>query len=147
MPFNIAVNDADGLTRETQMVWSLKGNVTSQWWNTPNQWPVVAMVGSDFGVANEELDDVATDFTVHQNYPNPFSKTTSIRFALDSTSDVTLRVYDILGRVVATPIAEQTMGEGEHVVKFDARTLASGQYLYRLEAGSSSQSRRMLVVK
>ncbi len=147
MPFTISSNDADGLTRETQITWSLRGNVTSQWYNTPNQWPVVAMIGRDLATSIDGTDDVPSGFAVHQNYPNPFNQTTTIRFALDGASDVTLRVYDILGRVVATPIAGQTMGDGEHVVTFDARTLASGQYLYRLEAGSASQSRRMLLVK
>ena len=151
IPLNISLNDADGNTRETQIVWSLKGNVNNQWWNTPAQSQTVAMVGRNlaiFATSNETDDTVPGTYALDQNYPNPFNPATSINFTLANTEQVTLRVYDILGREVATLIDGQPMTSGRHSVSFDASQLASGVYLYRLEAGTAfAQTRQMLLLK
>ncbi len=72
-------------------------------------------------------------FDLAQNYPNPFNPVTTIRFALGSMADVTLTVYDVLGRRVAVLVNERREA-GTHDVRFDANGLASGVYLYRLQA-------------
>jgi hypothetical protein len=81
-----------------------------------------------------------------QNYPNPFNPGTVIEFQLHRAGEVSLRVYDVLGREVAV-MANGTLNAGTYRVPFDARQLASGIYYYRLVAGSFTDSKRMLLVK
>jgi hypothetical protein len=90
--------------------------------------------------------EVPDGFTLDQNYPNPFNPETTIRFAVPTTGKVTLTVFDLTGRAIATLLdAERTAGE--HEVRFDGRGLASGMYLYRLTAGAHTTTRRMMLVK
>ena len=81
-----------------------------------------------------------------QNYPNPFNSATRIGFQLPESSQVRLEVYDITGRLVAV-LAEGEYPAGRHQVAFDAGSLASGVYVYRLQAGEFSQSRSMILVR
>jgi hypothetical protein len=81
-----------------------------------------------------------------QNYPNPFNPGTVIEFQLHHAGEVSLSVYDVLGREVAV-LAGGTMNAGTYRVPFDGRQLASGIYYYRLVAGSFIESKRMLLVK
>jgi hypothetical protein len=85
-------------------------------------------------------------FALRQNYPNPFNPTTNINFSLSGSGWVTLKVYDLLGRVTAT-LVEGTLPAGNHEVQFDGRRLSSGVYVYRLIAGGSAQSRTMMLLK
>ena len=84
--------------------------------------------------------------TLHQNYPNPFNPSTTIRYGLPSRSRVTLTVFNTLGQQVAT-LVQGEQEAGYHEVLFDASRLASGVYLYRLQARDFTQVRRMLVLK
>ena len=96
--------------------------------------------------SNEAVADVPETFRLDANYPNPFNPTTTIQYALPTSSSVRLAVYDLLGREVAV-LADGLRTAGRHTVTFDARTLASGLYLYRLEAGGQVQQRTMVLVK
>jgi hypothetical protein len=72
-------------------------------------------------------------FALHQNYPNPFNPTTRIVYTVDSRHSVQLKVYDVLGREVAT-LVNEVKEPGEHRVAWDAHGFASGVYFYRIEA-------------
>lgn len=85
-------------------------------------------------------------FSLEQNYPNPFTGQTAIRYHLPEAAAVMLRVVDALGREVAT-LAEGEHAAGPHEVTFDASRLSAGTYLYVLEAGASRAARPMLVRK
>ena len=275
-PFNFVLNDGDGENRDNQIQWSIKPNADGQWWNTPAQWPAVALVGKDVGVPEvvagiqlsamadgvaitslnvNELEtqtyylkllskptadvmltisgqagtslvldndgDASTDFagltftadnwntaqmvmvtamvdgdgndeivklthsttstdsnydqlrhvitvnvkdvtqtstedgieipdevTLYHNYPNPFNPSTIITFALPASETVSLRIFDSVGRTVATLLDQQLQSAGVHSVQFDATGLASGVYLYTLESESSVLlTRRMLLIK
>ncbi|MCY4673782.1 MAG: T9SS type A sorting domain-containing protein [Bacteroidetes bacterium] len=275
-PFNFVLNDGDGANRDNQIQWSLKGNADGGWWNTPAQWPAVALAGREAqgsmmrteielleiaagsaittlsvdeagsqtyyvkltsepsadvmvaitGQAGTDLTldndgDASTDFSgltftmqnwnaaqavmmmaavdgdgdddmvtlmhtasssdtdydgksvtlevtvtdvtqtnledanelpkeiaLDQNYPNPFNPSTSIRFALPESEIVTLRVYDSLGRPVATLLDQKPHTAGTHTVRFNGAGLASGLYLYRLEVGTSVlMTRHMQLIK
>ena len=97
-------------------------------------------------VGNEELAGLPEKFDLKPNYPNPFNPSTQIAFDLPESADVRLTVFDVLGRQVATLI-NQPMKAGTHTVSFDAQRLASGVYIYRLEAGSFSMTRNMMLIK
>ena len=83
---------------------------------------------------------------LHQNYPNPFNPVTNIRWELNTDQHVLLTVYDLLGRKV-TELANGVYPVGAHTVTFDSGNLASGIYLYRLQAGNVMLHRKMTVVK
>jgi hypothetical protein len=83
---------------------------------------------------------------LHQNYPNPFNPSTAIQFDLPARSYVSLNVYDVLGRLVATLVSDQ-QAAGSHRVTWNAAGYASGVYVYRLQADGFIQSRKLLIVK
>ncbi len=85
-------------------------------------------------------------FQLAQNMPNPFNPVTRISFQLLRGSDVNLRVFDMAGRQVAELLSEE-LGAGTHTVTFDGSQLASGLYVYQIEAGGYTDSRKMLLVK
>ncbi|MDP4115492.1 MAG: T9SS type A sorting domain-containing protein [Bacteroidota bacterium] len=93
-----------------------------------------------------EVTMVPINYSIEQNYPNPFNPSTSIRFQLPKESRVNLKIYNMLGQEVAVLINE-TMEAGFKYVKFDASKLSSGTYLYRIEAGEFTQTKKMVLIK
>jgi hypothetical protein len=87
-----------------------------------------------------------TEFAVKQNFPNPFNPSTSIKYELPRTTHVSLNVYDMLGREVATLMNEEKSA-GVYTVHWDASGIASGVYFYRLKAGDFVQTKRMLLMR
>lgn len=82
--------------------------------------------------ASNQTEDLPPAFSLRQNYPNPFNPTTTIEFELAAPSVVTLKIYNILGQVVATLIDREQLEDGPGAVEFDARDLASGVYFYQI---------------
>jgi hypothetical protein len=98
-------------------------------------------------VTSVREDDVTEmKYELYQNYPNPFNPITSIEYSIPLDSHVSLKVYDILGNEVATLVNESKL-PGSYQVSFDASGLASGVYFYKLQTGSYSQSRKMIILK
>ena len=87
-----------------------------------------------------------TGFALEQNYPNPFNPMTKIRYSIPKESKVSLKVYDILGRVVASLI-DYRQSAGQYEVNFDASKYASGVYIYRIIAGDFVQAKKMILIK
>ncbi|MDG5766270.1 DUF4832 domain-containing protein [Balneolales bacterium ANBcel1] len=82
---------------------------------------------------------------LHQNYPNPFNPTTAIGFDLPEAGEISLVVYDVIGRRVAI-LAEGSYPAGRHNVSFNASRLGSGHYLYRLQVGDHIETRQMMLI-
>jgi hypothetical protein len=95
---------------------------------------------------NGEEVSVVSDFNLEQNYPNPFNPSTTIKFSVATNEFVTLKVYDVLGNEVTTLVNEQR-APGTYEVRFDAGSLASGMYVYKLQAGNFTQTRKLLLMK
>ena len=116
---------------------------------TANTVFVLTLVGP-FGTTTVSAEVIVggtpTDYSLGQNYPNPFSATTTIKFYLPKDDNVTLRVFDINGREIAT-LAEGFQTKGSHVIQWTPRRVASGVYRYRLTAGSYSKTRRLVIVR
>jgi hypothetical protein len=86
------------------------------------------------------------DYKLHQNYPNPFNPATTIGYQLPVASEVKLEIYDMLGRKVQTLVNER-QAAGYRSASFNAASLASGVYFYKLQAGSYIETRKMMLVK
>ena len=93
-----------------------------------------------------DVVEVPRAFTLLQNYPNPFNPSTTIRFRLERPGRTTLKIYNMLGQEVAT-LVEQNLAEGSYTITFEARNLPSGVYLYKLESGTQSEARKMILLK
>ncbi len=89
---------------------------------------------------------VAKTYELYQNYPNPFNPSTVINYQLPTNGQVNLKVYDILGREVATLVNERE-NAGSYSVKFNGSRLASGVYFYRLTAGNFVSVKKLVVLK
>ncbi|MFQ5637724.1 MAG: T9SS type A sorting domain-containing protein [bacterium] len=96
--------------------------------------------------AIKEQHGVPVTFALQQNYPNPFNPETTIRFSLPQRAHVTLKVFDLLGRELAT-LVDDELQAGGHLAVFDANALSSGVYFYRMTAGHFSQSRKAILMK
>jgi len=99
----------------------------------------------------EAITSVAPDeesgFALAQNYPNPFNPSTEIRFSVSRGAPASLRVYDLLGRHVATLFDEAAQPGRVYTLRFDASGIASGVYLYALTSGGRRDVKRLMVVK
>lgn len=91
-------------------------------------------------------DAVPQTYQLAQNYPNPFNPATNIRYSIPEKSMVTLKVYDVLGREVAT-LVNGVQEAGSYVADFNASNLANGTYLYTLTAGNFTQTNKMMLLK
>ncbi|WP_340103098.1 DUF5689 domain-containing protein [Rhodohalobacter sp. 8-1] len=97
---------------------------------------------------DEPVAESPQSFELNQNYPNPFNPTTNISFTLPERADVSLKVYDVMGREVASLANNRSFTGGSHTLMFDASSLASGMYIYRLTMDNSmTLSRKMMIVK
>ena len=93
-----------------------------------------------------DLASLPTVYALEQNYPNPFNPTTIITYALPKQSRVTLKIYDLLGRVLQT-LVEETQDPGIYKVEFNPSGLASGVYFYRIVAGSFVATKKLLLLR
>ncbi len=116
-------------------------------WDTSNNTSVdvievVTSTGTD-----DSAEDRPAAFRLYPNYPNPFNPTTTFRFEVKDPAHVVLKVYDILGQDVATPV-DGTFAPGRHLATFDGGHLSSGVYFYRVRMGESYRnSGRMILSK
>ena len=90
--------------------------------------------------------NIPGSYSLKQNYPNPFNPSTIISYSLPSSSDVTLKVYDELGKEVMT-LVDAKQNAGKYEVKFDGSGLSSGMYFYTIQAGSFLQTKKLMLVK
>jgi len=127
-------------------------------------WPAMGTIRNDMGtyggpnaaswnivvtaVENDEKENLQTptDFELSQNYPNPFNSSTTIQYSIKERSSVELVLYDILGSQVKV-LLKENQDAGNYKVNFDANNLASGLYLYRIQAGSFIDTKKMILLK
>jgi carboxypeptidase T len=114
------------------------------WWVDDIKLTNYCMIANGVGNHNNEFPKM---FALGQNYPNPFNPVTIIKYQLPIQSYVTIRVYDILGKEIATLVNNERKSGGYYEVKFDGSNLASGMYFYKIEAGTFSDTKKMILIK
>ncbi|MBO6793121.1 MAG: T9SS type A sorting domain-containing protein [Balneolaceae bacterium] len=99
-------------------------------------------------ISNEEenISGIPAGYSLEQNYPNPFNPSTNIQFTINEPGAVTLKVYDMTGREVAS-ILDGRMNAGEHTVRFDASALSSGVYIYVMQSNGVRLTNKMTLIK
>jgi len=90
--------------------------------------------------------EIPQNFSLSQNYPNPFNPTTKINFALPKSGLVSLKVYDMLGKEVAT-LVNEVKSAGTYAVDFNGASLSSGMYFYKISVNGFSDVKKMLMIK
>jgi len=112
------------------------------------------------GTLEEKSSNTISSYSLQQNYPNPFNPSTKIKYTIPTSPSVpllskerdervrlvTLKVYDILGKEVTTLVNEEKP-IGNYELEFDASQLSSGIYFYKLEVGSYSETKKMVLLK
>ena len=105
----------------------------------------VVQFGTLTGVENSK-NSKPTSFNLNQNFPNPFNPSTKITYSIPKSSEVSLKIFNVLGQEVAT-LVNQQQNAGNYTVNFDAKSLSSGIYLYRIQAGSFVSTKKMTLLK
>lgn len=103
---------------------------------------------SDFGITTVESlkEEIPSAFELSQNYPNPFNPTTKIQFSIPASQRVSLKIFDITGREVAS-LVDEFLSAGNYSYDFDGSKLSSGIYFYRLISGNFSEIKKMALIK
>jgi hypothetical protein len=152
IPIDFEINDndtpGDNAAREGIMAYSTLNddNSWSAVWHWTHTW-----LGTKSSTGVKDQPTVAYVYELTQNYPNPFNPSTMINYSLAKAGPVTLKVFDVLGREVATLVNGEVQSAGNHQVAFSTSTLAhgasSGVYFYRIESGSFRDVKKMMLIK
>ncbi|HPS65226.1 MAG TPA: T9SS type A sorting domain-containing protein [Ignavibacteria bacterium] len=111
-------------------------------WNwAPNKGIIIK---SPTGVEN--IAAIANQFSLKQNYPNPFNPSTNIEFSISKQSNVTIKVYNLNGKEIAV-LVSGIYGEGIYKINWNAGNLSSGIYIYKIQAGNFSDTKRLTLIK
>ena len=114
--------------------------------NNNKAWSILGKTTNSVNIDNDGHDNLPVVFDLQQNYPNPFNPSTTVNYSIAEPGMVTLAVYNILGKKVATLVSEHRE-PGSYSSLWDAGSLASGLYLYRLTSGDRSKTRKMMLIK
>jgi len=133
------ITDLDAFTKYYWRVGAKNKNGASNWsdvWNFKT--------GKITSVNSK--DDVTSIFALSANYPNPFNPTTTISYSIPKTSFISLKIYDILGREIATLVDEEKQF-GNYEVKFDGNNFTNGIYFYRMQVDNFSETKKFILLK
>jgi photosystem II stability/assembly factor-like uncharacterized protein len=120
---------------------SITVNLTDNFLDSVNFYLTKVLVG-----INPISNLIPDKYYLHQNYPNPFNPTTNIRFQIKDSRFVTLKIFDVLGKEIAT-LVNDNLKAGQYEATFDGNSMASGIYIYRLTAGNFNEVKKMVLIK
>ncbi|MFA7420665.1 MAG: sugar-binding protein [Melioribacteraceae bacterium] len=137
-------NDGNAVNREGRIFWTAT--------NGDHGYENATLCGytwigdTDVIATDVEKEEMPVTYSLDQNYPNPFNPTTQIKYSILNAGNVSLKVFDVLGREVAD-LVNQNQDAGHYTVNFNASSLSSGIYFYRIESGSFVSVKKMMLVK
>lgn len=138
-----SINDADA-TGEREGIMCYSQDNEDQSWRDVFRW-TYTWIGDQF-VDVDENGQIPLNYELSQNYPNPFNPSTIIKYSVVQKGNVSLKVYNLLGQEVAT-LVNKVHAPGAYEINFDASELATGMYIYQIQAGSFVTSKKMLLIK
>ncbi|MDZ7626652.1 MAG: T9SS type A sorting domain-containing protein, partial [Ignavibacteriaceae bacterium] len=94
----------------------------------------------------DQINGTPSQFELEQNYPNPFNPSTTIKYSISTSEFVTIKVFDVLGKEVATLVNEEKPA-GNYEVDYNASQLSSGIYFYTIYSGSFVETKKMILIK
>ncbi len=97
-------------------------------------------------VNRKQIPQNPASYSLGQNYPNPFNPSTTIDYSLAEHGSITIKVYNLIGKEMATLVNEEKPA-GNYSVKFDASSLSSGVYFYTMKSGNFTQTRKFILMK
>jgi hypothetical protein len=113
----------------------------------PSGWKTVRYTTTNVPIGIRNISEaIPSEYSLMQNYPNPFNPTTNIKYQITNKGFVTLKVFDIMGREISNLVNEK-QNAGTYEVTFDASSLSSGVYFYRLETGNFTDTKKLMVIK
>jgi serine protease AprX len=121
-------------------------DMTNKTYTTPYNAPE-NLFDFDYGVSSVRVTSLPSTFELYQNFPNPFNNSTSIQYYLEHSNFTTLKVYDVLGREIATLVNEYQTAGLKPSVRFDGSSHASGVYFYRLKSGEFTAVKKLVLLK
>ncbi len=145
MPEDICL-DFSNVTGINKMRFCAWAPGTSSWQELTNLQTSETICIHTEGTRTSDTVELATAFELGAAFPNPFNPTTQINFTMNETASATLSVFDMRGALVST-LVDGLVSRGEHSVTFDAKGLASGSYIYRLQSEGEAATGRMLLIK
>jgi hypothetical protein len=124
-------------------------SITGILWFSFYEYKLIPRKDDDFsGLSDvENTAELPKNYSLSQNYPNPFNPSTKINYSIPVAGNVTLKIYDILGREIRTLISNELKAAGEYTINFDASDLPSGIYFYRLQSDDFAQVNKMILLK
>ncbi len=137
-PYNVAYDENFNIYDQSNFGWTVDK------WTFSGTLPTIQLTITGI---KELHGQVPAHFSLSQNYPNPFNPTTTIEFSIKKSSNITLSIYDISGRLVTKLINSAYFESGSYKINFDASKLASGTYIYVLKNGSQELSKKMTLLK
>ncbi|MBK9097156.1 MAG: T9SS type A sorting domain-containing protein [bacterium] len=117
-----------------------------QTWNGSAWVNVNKFMYSHLPTGIEQIEGELSTYNLSNNYPNPFNPTTTIKFQIPEMGFIALKIYDILGNEITTLVNEELQA-GNYEVEFDASSISSGIYFYRLQSGSFVETKKMILLK
>ncbi len=149
----MTIFDPDGYQFNAALPWpfgmspwdSARGSYYKSWWGS--EWGgVYKTIAFPKTTGVQELGDIPLTFALNQNYPNPFNPSTVIRYSIPAASNVSLKIYNLLGQEVAT-LVNMEQKPGNYETSFNAGSLSSGVYIYRIQAGTFVETKKMMLLK
>ena len=137
-PYNVAFDEKFNVYDQSYFGWTVDK------WSFSGTLPTIPLT-----ITSVEKQDnlIPTKFNLSQNYPNPFNPSTTIEFSINKSSNISLSIYDITGRLVTNVINSANFASGNYKITFDASKLASGTYIYTLKNGEQQLSKKMTLIK
>jgi hypothetical protein len=141
-----SINDADesGNRDDGGGIMQYSPNNEDQSWADVSRWSYTWLIGDPTDA--EEFDLTPYKFELSQNYPNPFNPATLIQYSIPELSDVTVKVFNVLGQEVAL-LVNEVQSPGVYKVNFNASNLSTGVYMYRIQAGDFVAVKKMMLIK
>lgn len=144
LPIDFSINDNDSGNRDAILTYSPDNK--DQSWADVSRWTYTWLGDKWEAITSVEENSVPVKYSLDQNFPNPFNPTTKIKYSIMNPGFVSLKLFDVLGREVAS-LVNEFQDSGSYSLNFNASSLSSGIYIYKISSGDFVQSKKMILIK